>query len=78
MKHRILNGWTFPRIIYLMMGLIIIIQSIISRQWIGIFPGGYFVAMGLFALGCAGGNCNPEVKQNNKKDTGDIPFEEIK
>ncbi len=57
MKERILTNWTFTRAFYLIMGLFVIIQSIMSQQWFGIAFGGYFAAMGLFAFGCASGNC---------------------
>lgn len=39
------------------MGLFVIGQSAISRQWFGVLFGGYFASMGLFAFGCASGNC---------------------
>jgi len=57
MKERILTGWTFARVIYLLIGILVIIQSIIDRNWILIAPGVYFAVMGLLAMGCAGGNC---------------------
>jgi hypothetical protein len=57
MKERILTHWTFVRVLYLLMGLFVIGQSVISHQWVGILLGGYFAAMGLFAFGCASGNC---------------------
>ena len=57
MKERILTNWTFARVLYLLMGLFVIVQSAMSQQWLGILFGGYFAAMGLFAFGCASGNC---------------------
>ena len=83
MKNRILYGWTFQRGLYLVMGITIIIQSIISKQIMGTFLGIYFASMGLFAFGCASGNCfggNCEtrpINQTNKK-LEDVTFEEIK
>ena len=69
MKERILTNWTITRAFYLIMGLFVIIQSFTSQQWFGIAFGGYFAAMGLFAFGCAsgnciGGNCSTEAKKN--------------
>ena len=55
MKERILYGWTFRRVVYVLIGAYIIVQSIKDDQWIGISIGGYFAAMGLFAFGCAAG-----------------------
>jgi len=69
MKERILTNWTLTRAFYLIVGLFVIIQSFMNQQWIGIAFGGYFAAMGLFAFGCAsgnciGGNCSTETNQN--------------
>lgn len=57
MKERILTNWTFTRALYLLMGIAVIIQSVMSQQWLGVLFGGYFASMGLFAFGCAAGNC---------------------
>jgi hypothetical protein len=57
MKDKILKNWTIARALYFIMGILIVIQSFISRQWFGVAIGSYFAAMGLFAFGCARGNC---------------------
>lgn len=57
MKQRLTTGWTLRRLIYLVMGAFLIAFSISEQQWFGIAFGAYFAAMGLFAFGCAGGNC---------------------
>lgn len=83
MKERILTGWTFTRGLYLVMGVIIMIQSIMAKQTMGIVFGGYFASMGLFAFGCASGSCFGGVRKipNYQKpldDTIDVDFEEVK
>ena len=83
MKERILTGWTFIRGLYLVLGIFVIIQSIMSKQWFGVALGGYFAAMGLFAFGCAagncfGGNCEVEPKQKSNATIQDVDFEEVK
>lgn len=83
MKERILTNWTFSRALYLIIGIALIIQSIMSNQWFGIAFGGYFASMGLFAFGCAsgncfGGNCVVEQKQISNATIQDVDFEEIK
>lgn len=80
MKERILTNWTLTRGFYLIAGIFVVIQSIMSQQWFGIAFGGYFAAMGLFAFGCAsgncaGGNCSTESKQSTKED---VSFEDVK
>ncbi|CAN5442690.1 hypothetical protein BH10BAC1_BH10BAC1_17120 [soil metagenome] len=83
MKNRILSGWTFTRVLYLALGTAVVMNGIANKEWWGILLGGYFASMGLFAFGCAsgnclGGNCNVEPKQNNKTEIQEIKFEEIK
>lgn len=78
MKQRILTGWTFTRGLYLAIGIIVVAQSITDNQWIGVIFGAYFASMGLFAFGCAGGNCSFVATKSTKEQTTDIKFEEIK
>ena len=64
-----LTGWTFIIILYLIVGVFVIIKSFQQQQWLGILFGDYFFLMGLFAFGCAAGNCiggNIKVKQKQK------------
>ncbi|MEP6464655.1 MAG: hypothetical protein ABJB05_00055 [Parafilimonas sp.] len=68
---RILSGGTFRRILYTVIGTLVIIQSIMQHQWFGILFGAYFASMGIFAFGCAAGNCfegkcNVQPRQSNK------------
>ncbi|WP_017258980.1 hypothetical protein [Pedobacter arcticus] len=83
MKQRILTGWTFGRGVYLVLGLVIVIQSAWNGQWLGVLFGGYFASMGLFAFGCAagncfGGSCRVETKANANNNVKDVNFEEVK
>lgn len=83
MKQRILSGWTFQRIIFLVMGVMILIQSVMERQWIGVAFGAYFASMGLFSFGCASGACYTPNYYSEKKDitnheTKQVIVEEIK
>jgi hypothetical protein len=86
MKERLLTNWTFARALYLIMGIMIIVQTAMSHQWIGVAFGGYFASMGLFAFGCAsgncaGGSCATESKQKsnlNNTSIQDVEFEEVK
>ena len=77
MKERILTNWTFTRALYLIMGIAVIIQSIMSHQWFGVALGGYFASMGLFAFGCASGNCYVAPKQKTST-IQNVDFEEVK
>ncbi len=71
MKDRLLYGWTFQRGFYVAAGLVMGIVSGLSHEWIGIAVGAYFAAMGLFAFGCAGGQCyngNRSVEMERKSE----------
>jgi len=82
MKDRILKGWTFTRVMYTLLGVFILWQSIVNAEWLGILLGGYFASMGIFSFGCASGNCvnpnyNPMRKENNSP-VEEVKYEEIK
>lgn len=83
MKERILTQWTLPRALFLIMGIMVIVQSVMSHQWFGVLFGGYFASMGLFAFGCAsggcfGGNCATEPKGKSNATIEEVDFEEVK
>ena len=72
MKERILKGWTPLRWLYLILGIFIVIQSAWAQEWVGVLFGSYFAAMGLFAFGCAAGQCSIPMgnhKINKEKNT---------
>lgn len=80
MLNRITTGWTITRFIYFLLGTLILIQGIIEKEWMLLIFGGYFGAMGLFAIGCAGGACNvPNYKSKSfsQLEAEEIKFEEI-
>ncbi len=52
-----MTGWNFRRGLYVVLGSLVMIQSVIAREWAGVGLGAYFASMGVFAFGCAGGNC---------------------
>ena len=57
MINRLTTGWTIQRGLFVLIGSILIIQSVLDNQWLGVAFGAYFASMGLFAFGCASGNC---------------------
>ncbi len=78
MIQRIFTNWTFTRALYLIIGTIIVTQSVVSHQWFGVAFGTYFAAMGLFSFGCAAGNCAVAPKQKSSAAVQDVEFKEIK
>lgn len=82
MKNKILTGWNIRRVIYAVMGLAIVVQSILQKEWMGLPLGGILIAMSLFAVGCAAGscymdNCNVPNNTTTEKEKN-VVIEEIK
>jgi len=80
MLQRVTTGWKFIRVLYLVMGIIVIGQALSQHQWLGVLFGGYFASMGLFSFGCAAGNCYVIQSNNNssKNNSEEISYEEVK
>jgi hypothetical protein len=55
--YRIKNHWTPFRVFYLILGPIVVFQSGMHSDYLGMSMGIYLSAMGLFGLGCASGHC---------------------
>jgi len=63
--ERILKGWNFVRLIRLILGIYIIVQSVLTGEWILGFAGLFVTGMGLWNLGCCGMyGCYPVIKSN--------------
>lgn len=77
MKSTIFNNWNFFRILRLILGIIIIFESIYSKDWQMTIVGLLFVGLALFNIGsCGAGGCYTSTKlsENNKKE---IKYEEV-
>jgi hypothetical protein len=72
MKDRLLKGWTFIRVFYLAMGLIIATHSAMNMEWMGAVLGAYFASMGLFSFGCAAGQCYVQYKEPIVKESKEV------
>lgn len=80
MKERVLSGWNFMRVLWLIMGIGIIIQAVTERNFLMLLPGLYFVFAALANIGCFAGSCATGLNTGNrtKKDAiTEIEFEEI-
>jgi len=77
MLENIRSNWNFMRIIRLILGLIVIGQSIVMKDVLFGIAGAVFLFMALFNQGCCStGTCAPVVKnrQNKKEETS---YEEV-
>lgn len=80
MIDRIKYGWNFRRVVYLLMGGMIVYQGVADKMSFVALFGVYFTAMGLF--GFASGYCMPMSEPNYRtrmrtSDTEDIHYDEI-
>lgn len=85
MKNRILKGWNFKRIVYLIAGVTTVVMAFQYNEWLFSLIGIYFAAMGIFAFGCASGNCYTGYYESKAVGSGeqaagaeDITWEEVK
>jgi hypothetical protein len=69
MKERLIHNWTITRLLYLVLGIAIVVQSVFSGPWVGIAAGAYFAMMGLFAFGCAAGSCYRDTGRHKEQVT---------
>ena len=77
MRNRIINNWTLPRILRVIIGMVIIGEAVSRAEVITGIAGAIFTGMGVFNLGCCGsGVCYAPVK-SSKTHVKDISFEEV-
>ena len=77
MKQTIFYNWNFMRFIRLVLGIFIIVQSVIVKDWAIGLLGIFFTAMPLFNIGCCGaGGCSVLIKKTTE-NTKDVSYEEV-
>lgn len=78
--NNILQGWNLMRVVRLLLGVLIIIQSAYTQQWSFLVVGILFTLLPVFNIGCcAGGNCSiPDTNDSKQRKNEEINFEEIK
>lgn len=70
----ILQGWNFMRILRLVLGVVILVQSIIAKDTLIIILGAAFGGMALANVGCCGAN---GCAVNTPIKTQKIDYEEL-
>ncbi len=77
MKYAILHNWNFIRALRMALGIIIIVQAVMSKVWIFGMMGLFFTGMALFNQGCCGtGTCYTPIKKKIDP-TKAITYEEL-
>lgn len=76
-KQTLLYNWNFFRVLRLILGVIITVQGIASKDWMFSIAGIYFTLMPLLNIGCCGtGTCYTKPIQNNHEQK-EITYEEV-
>ncbi len=77
MKEAMLHNWSLFRGVRLILGIIIIVQAVMSKDWIFGMMGLFFTGMALFNQGCCGtGTCYTPIKKKIDP-TKAITYEEL-
>lgn len=73
-----LKNWNIMRVLRLALGIFIIVQGIMAKEWLLAGLGGLFLLMPLLNIGCCGvSGCSTLVPKSNKK-IEDISYEEVR
>lgn len=73
-----LRNWNLMRVLRLALGIFIIVQGVMEKEWLLIGLGSLFSLMPLMNTGCCGvSRCNTPVRKSNKK-LKDISYEEVR
>lgn len=63
-----LKNWDLMRVLRLILGVIIVVQSIYTKEWLFIMLGIAFVLLPIFNVGCCGASsCSVPTKTSNEK-----------
>ena len=77
MKNALLHNWHIFRLLRLTLGIAIIIQGAMGKDWLFILAGILFTLLALFNTGCcATGGCYPAAKKTTSTPK-DISYEEV-
>ncbi|HEX5024520.1 MAG TPA: hypothetical protein VFV68_04575 [Agriterribacter sp.] len=77
MKQVIFGNWNFMRFLRLGLGIAILVQSAMAKDWTMAFLGLLFTGMAVFNIGCCGmGGCNTQARKT-PETTKNISYEEV-
>lgn len=75
-----LKGWNFMRFLRFALGTGVVVQGILTQEWIFVGVGGMFSLMALLnlsACGAPGSACRNAMNNSNKKENEKITYEEV-
>lgn len=77
MWYRVTSNWNIFRVIRLLLGLMIVIQSIQFKEYWFVLVGGLFAVLALLDMGCVAGNCAAPTYRNTTQKPEEITYEEV-
>ena len=77
MKQVLFSNWNFMRFIRLILGITIIVQSIITKDWVVGVLGVLFTGMPIFNIGCCAVSGCATPSKKVAETTKDISYEEV-
>ena len=73
-----LKTWDLMRVLRLAIGIFIIVQSVVVRDWLFVGAGVLFSLIPIMNIGCCGASgCNTPVRKSNRK-IEEVNYEEIR
>lgn len=73
-----LKTWDLMRVLRLAIGIFIIVQSVVVRDWLFVGAGVLFSLIPIMNIGCCGASgCNTPVRKSNRK-IKEVNYEEIR
>lgn len=73
-----LSNWGFMRTLRLASGIFIVVQGVLSQEWLFAFAGILFSVMAIFNIGCCGAAGCPAPVSKSSGKTEDITYEEVR
>lgn len=78
MMKNYFSNWNFMRLLRLALGIFVIVQGAVAKEWLLVGLGSLFSLMPLMNIGCCGtAGCSIPAPKSNKK-TEDISYEEVR
>lgn len=78
MKNKIFSGWNFMRFLRLFIGVSVVVQGLIIKDWMFVTLGALFSLMPILNIGCCGTSTCSTTYTNTNKNIDEVTFEEIK
>lgn len=78
MKSTLFTHWNFLRWMRLLIGVAILVQAIVSKDWLFGLAGVFFTALPLLNIGCCGVNgCSTPFNKEKEIKNKEISYEEV-